>query len=64
MVSNALRTSGRLKAISRTPGATSSVSMRLTGRHWSDPAASAALARRAITFSAVWFIPVDMGQPT
>ena len=63
VVSKALRTSGRLKAITRTPGAASSVS---TAGHGVQPssASAAASARRRMMVSAAPLIPVEMGQPT
>ena len=65
-VSKALRTSGRLKATTRTPDAASSVSIRLTRAQPSSraPGSCAAAARRRRTVSAAPLMPVEMGQPT
>ena len=63
-VSKALRTSGRLKAMTRTPGAASSISIRLYGMAAAQASASAAAARRRMTVSAAPLMPVEMGQPT
>ena len=63
-VSKALRTSGRLKAMTRTPGAASSTSIRLSGTSAVQASASAASARRRMTVSAAPLTPVEMGQPT
>ena len=65
-VSKALRTSGRLKAMTRTPGPASSVSTRLTAPQ-PLPGASvgaAASVRRRMIVSAAALMPVEMGQPT
>ena len=64
-VSKALRTSGRLKAMTRTPGAASSVSTRLTGSVLLGRVRrAAAAARRRRIVSAAPLMPVEMGQPT
>ena len=61
-VSKALRTSGRLNARTRTPAR--ALMSRSCSRVFGVLPAPAALARRAITFSAVWFRATDTGHPT
>ena len=63
-VSKALRTSGRLKAMTRTPGVASSISTRGTAVQPFDASAAAVPARRRIMVSAAPLMPVEMGQPT
>ena len=63
VVSKALRTSGRLKAMTRTPGAASSLSIRLYGMAAAQASVSPAAARRRMTVSAAPLTPVERGQP-